>query len=75
MRLSKELWDGIYNSLARFSEIHQKMTQVMQEGVYNNYKSDFNQFNQQDNEEDENIVKKTKLQYWFFIGPLVRYTT
>ncbi|PKC07984.1 hypothetical protein RhiirA5_478301 [Rhizophagus irregularis] len=59
MRLSKELRDKVYNSLAKFAEIHNKTTQVMQEGIYNNYRSGFNQFNQlQDNKVDENIVMK-----------------
>ncbi|EXX59329.1 Sgt2p [Rhizophagus irregularis DAOM 197198w] len=59
MRLSKELRDKVYNSLAKFAEIHKKTTQVMQEGIDNNYRSDFNQFNQlQDNKEDEGIINK-----------------
>ncbi|EXX71875.1 anaphase promoting complex subunit CDC27 [Rhizophagus irregularis DAOM 197198w] len=59
MRLSKELRDKVYNSLAKFAEIHKKTTQVMQEGVDNNYRSDFNQFKQlQDSKEDEGIMNK-----------------
>ncbi|PKY50372.1 TPR-like protein [Rhizophagus irregularis] len=59
MRLSKELRDKVYNSLAKFAEIHKKTTQVMQEGIGNNYRSDFNQFNQlQDNKEDNGIINK-----------------
>ncbi|CAG8603806.1 13775_t:CDS:2, partial [Funneliformis caledonium] len=59
MRLSKGLRDKIYNSLASFSEIHRKTTQVLQEGIDNNYNSDFNQFNKlNNNEEDRNILKK-----------------
>jgi hypothetical protein len=59
MRLSKELRDKVYDSLAKFAEIHNKTTQVMQEGIYNNYRPEFNQFNQlQDNKEYENIVNK-----------------
>ncbi|PKC10147.1 TPR-like protein [Rhizophagus irregularis] len=59
MRLSKKLRDKVYNSLAKFAEIHKKTTQVMQEGIDNNYRSDFNQFNQlQDNKEDEGIINK-----------------
>src|SRR5436305_13898069 len=59
MRLSKELRDGIYDSLPRFAEIHRKTTQVMQEGIGNKYISNFNQFNQfQINKEDEDIIKK-----------------
>ncbi|GBC09473.1 hypothetical protein RclHR1_00890009 [Rhizophagus clarus] len=59
MRLSKELRDKVYNSLAKFAEIHKKTTQVMQDGIYNNYRSDFNQFNQLlDNNNNENIASK-----------------
>ncbi|GBB99302.1 hypothetical protein RclHR1_03480006 [Rhizophagus clarus] len=59
MCLSKELRDKVYNSLAKFAEIHEKTTQVMQRGIYNSYKSGFNQFNQlQDNNDNGNIVNK-----------------
>ncbi|GBC18455.2 hypothetical protein GLOIN_2v1785938 [Rhizophagus irregularis DAOM 181602=DAOM 197198] len=60
MRLSKELRDKVYNSLAKFAEIHNKTTQVMQEGIDNNYRSGFNQFNQlqQDDKENGNFINK-----------------
>ncbi|GES94218.1 hypothetical protein GLOIN_2v1877815 [Rhizophagus clarus] len=59
MCLSKELRDKVYNSLAKFAEIHKKTTLVMQKGIYNNYKSGFNQFYQlQDNNDNENIINK-----------------
>ncbi|GBB92271.1 hypothetical protein RclHR1_19940002 [Rhizophagus clarus] len=60
MRLSKELRDKVYNSLAKFAEIHKKTTQVMQEGIYNNYRSGFNQFNQlqHDGKDDDNFINK-----------------
>ncbi|RIA84922.1 hypothetical protein C1645_831583 [Glomus cerebriforme] len=59
MRLSKELRDKVYNSLAKFADIHKKTTQVIQEGINNNYGYSFNQFNQsQDNIDDEKIIKK-----------------
>ncbi|GBB89786.1 hypothetical protein RclHR1_01660005 [Rhizophagus clarus] len=60
MRLSKELRDKVYNSLAKFAEIHRKTTQVMQQGIYNSYKSSFSQFSilQQDDKDDENFINK-----------------
>ncbi|GBB89783.1 hypothetical protein RclHR1_01660002 [Rhizophagus clarus] len=60
MRLSKELRDNIYNSLAKFAEIHRKTTQVTQDGIYNSYKSSFSQFNQlqQDDKDDEIFINK-----------------
>jgi hypothetical protein len=60
MRLSKELRDRIYNSLPKFAKIYRKTTQVMQEGIDNKYKSDFNQFNQVqlDEEDDVNIKNR-----------------
>ncbi|PKC02280.1 TPR-like protein [Rhizophagus irregularis] len=59
MRLSKELRDKVYSSLAKFAEIHKKTTQVMQEGIDNNFRSEFNQFNQlHDNKENEDIMNK-----------------
>ncbi|PKY56981.1 hypothetical protein RhiirA4_508657 [Rhizophagus irregularis] len=56
MRLSKELRDRIYNSLPKFAEIHRKTTQIMQEGIENNFKPEFNQ--QKDDKSDEKIAKK-----------------
>ena len=59
IRLTKNLRDKVYNSLTEFAEIHRKATQVFEEGLENNFKSNFNQFNQQnDSKEDENIIKK-----------------
>ncbi|GBC01719.1 hypothetical protein RclHR1_04300001 [Rhizophagus clarus] len=43
IRLSKELHDKVYNSLAKFAEIHRK-TQVIQEEINDDNRSDFNQF-------------------------------
>ncbi|PKK65742.1 hypothetical protein RhiirC2_868674 [Rhizophagus irregularis] len=45
--LSKELRDKVYNSLAKFAEIHRKTTQVIEIGLDNNFRRNFNQFNQQ----------------------------
>ncbi|RGB34424.1 hypothetical protein C1646_815387 [Rhizophagus diaphanus] len=58
--LSKELRDKIYNSLSKFVEIHRKTTQVIEIGVDNNFRSSFNQFNQQkdNNNNDNNIINK-----------------
>ncbi|GBC49365.2 hypothetical protein GLOIN_2v1788324 [Rhizophagus irregularis DAOM 181602=DAOM 197198] len=57
MRLSKKLRDKAYSSLAKFAEIHKKTTQVMQEGIDNNFRSGFNQFNQlHDNKEDKEMI-------------------
>ncbi|RIA85904.1 hypothetical protein C1645_830133 [Glomus cerebriforme] len=56
--LSKELRDCIYNSLAKFAEIHRKTTQVIEIGVENNFRSNFNQFNQNNNENNQIIIKK-----------------
>ncbi len=59
IRLTKNLRDKVYNSLTEFAEIHRKATQVIEEGLENNFKSNFNQLNQQnDSKEDEKIVKK-----------------
>ncbi|EXX61934.1 anaphase promoting complex subunit CDC27 [Rhizophagus irregularis DAOM 197198w] len=58
MRLSKELRGEVYNSLAKFAEIHKKTTQVMHEGIDKNYKSGFNQFNQLQDNKDEGIINK-----------------
>src|SRR5204862_4729659 len=46
MILSKELRDKVYDSLTKFAEIHRKATQIMQKGIYNKFRSNFNQFNQ-----------------------------
>ncbi|RGB40296.1 hypothetical protein C1646_753470 [Rhizophagus diaphanus] len=56
--LSKELRDKVYNSLAKFAEIHHKTTQVIEIGLDNNFRPNFNQFNQQNNNQDEQIIKK-----------------
>jgi hypothetical protein len=56
--LSKELRDNVYNSLAKFAEIHRKITQVIEMGVDNNFRSNFNQFNQQNNDQNEQITIK-----------------
>ncbi|PKC04775.1 hypothetical protein RhiirA5_421792 [Rhizophagus irregularis] len=58
--LSKELRDKIYNSLTKFVEIHRKTTQVIEIGIDNNFRSSFNQFNQQkdNNNNDNNIINK-----------------
>ncbi|CAG8490006.1 9600_t:CDS:2, partial [Funneliformis caledonium] len=64
MRLSKELRDRVYNSLAMFSEIHRKIAQVMQEGINNNFRSNFNQFNQRNDDiNDRNIIKIKRRNY------------
>ena len=49
MHLSKELRDKVYNSLAKFAEIHKRTTQDMKEGFDNNYKYSLNQLNQLQN--------------------------
>ncbi|PKB99903.1 hypothetical protein RhiirA5_505468, partial [Rhizophagus irregularis] len=54
--LSKELRDKVYNSLAKFAEIHRKTTQVIEIGLDNNFRTNFNQFNQQNN--DQIAIKK-----------------
>ncbi|POG70934.1 hypothetical protein GLOIN_2v1876362 [Rhizophagus irregularis DAOM 181602=DAOM 197198] len=56
--LSKVLRDKVYNSLAKFAEIHRKTTQVIEIGLDNNFRRNFNQFNQQSNNQDEQIIKK-----------------
>ncbi|UZO03304.1 uncharacterized protein OCT59_023712 [Rhizophagus irregularis] len=56
--LSKELRDKVYNSLTKFAEIHRKTTQVIEIGLGNNFRPNFNQFNQQNNNQDEQIIKK-----------------
>ncbi|CAG8445892.1 15634_t:CDS:2 [Funneliformis caledonium] len=59
MRLSKELRDRVYNSLAIFSEVHRKTVQVMQEGINNNFRSSFDQFNQRNDDINErNNIKR-----------------
>ncbi|CAB4410399.1 unnamed protein product [Rhizophagus irregularis] len=58
--LSKELRDKVYNSLSKFAEIHRKTTQVFEIGVDNNFRSNFNQFNQQDNNQDDQIITKKR---------------
>ncbi|GBB92858.1 hypothetical protein RclHR1_02070001 [Rhizophagus clarus] len=71
MRLSKELRDKIYNSLPKFAEIHKKTTQVMQEGIENNFKSDFNRFGQQKADKyDEKIAKKRNYNIDFLLTHL-----
>jgi len=57
MRLSRELREKIYNSLAKFAEIHRKTTQVIEEGLENIFKSNLN-INQQQKNDDENYIKK-----------------
>ncbi|CAI2171265.1 7321_t:CDS:2 [Funneliformis geosporum] len=57
MRLSRELRENVYDSLAEFVEIHRKTTRVVQDGIDNNYRYEFNQFNPQ-RENDENMIKK-----------------
>ena len=42
IRLSRELREKIYNSLAKFAEIHRKTTQVIEEGLENIFKSKLN---------------------------------
>jgi Tfp pilus assembly protein PilF len=60
MVLSKELRDNVYDSLAKFAEIHRKTTQVIEIGLDNNFRSNFNQFNQQSNNQDEQIIIKKR---------------
>jgi tetratricopeptide (TPR) repeat protein len=56
--LSKDLRDKVYNSLTKFVEIHRKTTQIIEIGVDNNFRSSFNQFNQQKDNDDKNIINK-----------------
>ncbi|PKY58389.1 hypothetical protein RhiirA4_449261, partial [Rhizophagus irregularis] len=58
--LSKELRDKVYNSLSKFAEIHRKTTQVIEIGLDNNFRSKFNQFNQQSNNQDDQIITKKR---------------
>ncbi|GES87385.1 hypothetical protein GLOIN_2v1768320 [Rhizophagus clarus] len=43
--LSKELRDNVYSSLAKFAEIHRKTTLVIEIGLDNSFRPNFNQFN------------------------------
>ncbi|CAG8489732.1 550_t:CDS:2 [Funneliformis caledonium] len=52
--LTKELQNKIYNTLKDFVEIHRKTAHIVGEGIENIFKSEFYQFNKQ----DERIVKK-----------------
>ena len=54
--LTRELRENIYNSLAKFAEIHRRTTQVIERGLENNFKTNLN-INQQQGG-DENYVKK-----------------
>lgn len=67
--LSKELWNKIYDSLIKFVKIHQKMIQVIEIRVDNNFRLSFNQFNQQNNNNNnKNIINKyiiILIFYWF----------
>ncbi|PKC02227.1 hypothetical protein RhiirA5_504164, partial [Rhizophagus irregularis] len=58
--LSKELRDNVYNSLSKFAEIHRKTTQVIEIGLDNNFRSKFNQFNKQSNDQDDQIITKKR---------------
>ncbi|PKK63979.1 hypothetical protein RhiirC2_120744 [Rhizophagus irregularis] len=58
--LSKELRDKVYNSLSKFAEIHRKTTQVIEIGLDNNFRSKFNQFNKQSNNQDDQIITKKR---------------
>ncbi|CAB4438137.1 unnamed protein product [Rhizophagus irregularis] len=58
--LSKELRDKVYDSLSKFAEIHRKTTQVIEVGLDNNFRSNFNQFNQQSNNQDDQIITKKR---------------
>ncbi|UZO07107.1 uncharacterized protein OCT59_027407 [Rhizophagus irregularis] len=60
MVLSKELRDKVYNSLSKFAEIHRKTTQVIEIGLDNNFRSNFNQLNQQSNNQDDQIITKKR---------------
>ncbi len=57
--LNKELRDNVYNSLAKFAEIHRKTTQVTEDGLDNSLKPNFNPSSQQKvNDNDKNILKR-----------------
>ncbi|CAB4407556.1 unnamed protein product [Rhizophagus irregularis] len=58
--LSKELRDKVYNSLSKFAEIHRKTTQVFEIGLDKNFRSNFNQFNQQNNNQDDKTITKKR---------------
>ncbi|CAI2185381.1 15118_t:CDS:2, partial [Funneliformis geosporum] len=58
IRLTKELRNKIYNSLTVFAEIHRKTAQIIGEGIENIFKSEFYQFNQQNDYKDVKIAKK-----------------
>ena len=61
--LTRELRENIYNSLAKFADIHRRTTQVIERGLENKFKSDLN-INQQKNE--ENYVKKRNYNIVFY---------
>src|ERR1044072_2608189 len=54
--LTRELRENIYNSLAKFAEIHRRTTQVIERGLENNFNPNLN-LNKQP-ERDENYIKK-----------------
>ncbi|CAI2185771.1 1087_t:CDS:2 [Funneliformis geosporum] len=55
----RELRESIYDSLAKFAEIHRKTTQVVEEGLENVFKPKSNQFSQQRSlEQNEYSVRK-----------------
>ncbi|CAI2165535.1 2158_t:CDS:2 [Funneliformis geosporum] len=59
IRLSRELRENVYNSLAKFAEIHRKTTQVVEDGLENVFKPKSNQFSQQKYlDQNENTVRK-----------------
>ncbi|CAI2174329.1 785_t:CDS:1 [Funneliformis geosporum] len=59
IRLSRKLRESVYNKLTKFAEIHRKTTQVVEEGLENNFKPKSNQFSQQKYmEQNENRVRK-----------------
>ncbi|CAI2183430.1 3646_t:CDS:2 [Funneliformis geosporum] len=69
IRLSRELRESIYDSLAKFAEIHRKTTQVVEEGLENVFKPKSNQFSQQRSlEQNEYSVRKE------IIAPNPRYS-
>src|SRR3989442_529068 len=47
IRLTRKFRENVYNSLANFAEIHRKATQVIEEGLENNFKSSLNITQQQ----------------------------
>ncbi|PKY37138.1 hypothetical protein RhiirB3_461552, partial [Rhizophagus irregularis] len=56
----KELREKVYNSLSKFAEIHHKTTQVFEIGLDNNFRTNFNQFNQQSNNQDDHTIMKKR---------------